>query len=296
MNIEPLAAQVARYFEHLPDGTDLARPMPGLALSRMPRTTPLVAALYAPVLCVVVRGRKETTLGTELVRSGPGDSLVISHDLPVRFRITQAPYLAMLLDVDLALLRSLDAELADTDLAGARSMDVDKTDAWLLDGLSRYLALANEPLAAKVLSASLLRELHFRLLTAPHGAMLRRMLRRNSEASCIARALSRLRADFKSPVTVPKLARDVGMSPSAFHKHFKAITATTPLQFQKTLRLLEAKRLLAAASSSVTEVAFEVGYESPTQFSREYARKFGVPPRVARRDGASGSRSLSSGR
>jgi AraC-like DNA-binding protein len=287
MDVERLAAQVTQSFEGQPgDVETLATPLRGLRLTRHVRATPMVASLYQPVLCLIVQGRKETTLGSEVVRSGPGDSLVISHDLPVRYRITSArpeqPYLAVLLSIELDLLRGLDAELTDTE--PARSIDVGTTDPKLLDALSRYLALATEPVAQKVLAPLLLRELHFRLLLAPHGAMLRQMLRRNSGPSSIARAIALIRDDFKSPFVVPKLARDLGMSPSAFHKHFRAITSTTPLQYQKELRLLEARRLLAVRQASVTEVALEVGYESPNQFSREYARKFGVPPRDDRRN------------
>jgi AraC-like DNA-binding protein len=123
------------------------------------------------------------------------------------------------------------------------------------------------------------KELHFRLLLAPHGAMLRQLVSHDSHASCIARAIERIRESFRAPLAVPELAQAAGMSPSSFHKHFKTITETTPLQYQKDLRLLEARRLLQEGHHSVSETAFEVGYESPTQFSREYARKFGASPR-----------------
>jgi len=113
---------------------------------------------------------------------------------------------------------------------------------------------------------------------APFGGMLRRCNRHDSDASTIARAIGHIRSDIRSSVAIPELARRVGMSASAFHKHFKTITSTTPLQYQKELRLLEARRLLRTGSASVTTVAFDVGYESPSQFSREYTRKFGVPP------------------
>ena len=122
------------------------------------------------------------------------------------------------------------------------------------------------------------REIHYRLLVAPFGGMLRRLIRHDSNASAIARAIGHIRGDIRSPIAIPDLARRVGMSASSFHKHFKTITSTTPLQYQKELRLLEARRLLKTGGASVTTVAYEVGYESPSQFSREYARKFGVPP------------------
>lgn len=119
---------------------------------------------------------------------------------------------------------------------------------------------------------------HFRLLMAPHGGMLRRLLHHNSHESNISRAIKQIRKTFKNPLVIPELAMEVGMSPSSFHKYFKFITKTTPLQYQKDLRLLEAKRSLNLKSHSVSRTTYKVGYESATQFSREYARKFSVPP------------------
>jgi AraC-like DNA-binding protein len=151
-------------------------------------------------------------------------------------------------------------------------------DPGLVDALRRYLSLANSPADARVLGPLIAKEIHYRLLVAPFGGMLRSLILRDSNASAIARAIGHIRGDIRSPIAVPDLARKVGMSPSSFHKHFKTITATTPLQYQKELRLLEARRLLVTGDISVTVAAYEVGYESASQFSREYARKFGVPP------------------
>jgi AraC-like DNA-binding protein len=114
---------------------------------------------------------------------------------------------------------------------------------------------------------------------APFGGMLRDLVRHDSQGSAITRAIAQIRRDFRSPIAIPALARSVGMSASSFHKHFKAVTASSPLQYQKDLRLLEARRLLRTGATSVSTAAYDVGYESPTQFSREYARKFGVPPK-----------------
>lgn len=123
------------------------------------------------------------------------------------------------------------------------------------------------------------REIHFRLLLARHGAMLRQLVRQESAASRISKAIGKIRQDFKTQIAVSELARTAGMSVSSFHEHFRTLTATTPLQYQKDLRLIEARQLLIDGTRSVSNVAFEVGYESPTQFSREYSRKFGVSPR-----------------
>ena len=123
------------------------------------------------------------------------------------------------------------------------------------------------------------REIHFRLLRASHGAMLRQLLRHESAASRIAKAINRIRQEFKTQISVSDLAHIAGMSASTFHEHFKNLTATSPLQYQKNLRLIEARRLLMDGTQSISSVAFDVGYESPTQFSREYSRKFGASPR-----------------
>lgn len=255
-------------------------PMPSLAILRHARPTNLEATLYEPVICLIVQGRKETTLGDRTVAFGAGQCLLVSHDVPVVSRVTQAPYVALVVRLDLATLRSLHDEVADAGRASmpARTMDVHDADPALLDALNRYLSLAGSTTDAKVLGPLILKELHYRLLAAPFGGMLRALIQHDSHASAVERAIGHIRREFRAPIEVPDLARQVGMSVSAFHKHFKAITATTPLQYQKELRLLEARRILSSGNPSVTSVAFEVGYESPNQFSREYARKFGVPP------------------
>lgn len=147
--------------------------------------------------------------------------------------------------------------------------------------LRRYLALAHDPAEARVLVPLIRRELHFRLLRSPAGAMLRRLLRSDSHASNIGNAIELLRLRYRERLEMDELARQVGMSTSAFYKHFKSVTATTPLQFQKNLRLTEARRLLVGGEHSVSTAAHAVGYESPSQFSREYSRRFGAPPRTA---------------
>ena len=283
MQISELAEQVAEYFS-CETGSSLT-PFSELVLLRHTSPTKLEASLYRPVVCLILQGRKETILGSRTVSFGPGESLIVSHDLPVLSQVTQAspeaPYLAMILRLDLGILHSLYDQVAVPDLETerAQSLDCHGTDADLIDVLGRYLALARKPIEAKVMAPLILREIHFRLLMAPHGGMLRKLLWRGSQASNIARAIAHIRQDFNTPLSVPELAKSIGMSTSSFHKHFKSITAITPLQYQKDLRLIEARRLLSVEGRSVTNAAFEVGYESPTQFSREYARKFGASPR-----------------
>lgn len=262
---------------------EVTHPMPRLTLLRRAHPSALEAMLYEPLICLILRGRKEISQGERTLSVGAGECLLVSHDLPVISRITEAspgaPYLALVLSVDLALLRGLYEELAeDLDWSESGSLEKSAADPELSGALARYLGLRSSPVSARVLGPAALREIHFRLLLAPAGGMLRSLLQHDSHASQIARAIASIRRDFRADLAVPALARSVGMSASAFHKHFKAITATTPLQYQKDLQLMEARRLLARDGQSVSAVAYAVGYESPTQFSREFARKFGHPP------------------
>ncbi|MFT4628692.1 MAG: AraC-like DNA-binding protein [Myxococcota bacterium] len=286
MDIENLAAQVHSLLKTA--RARVARPVPRLALFMRTQPTEVVADLYEPVICLILQGGKQTTFGEQTLDLLPGDSLLVSHDMPVRARVTEAspevPYLSIILLLDLPLLRSLYEEVGQTQVvqASPRSAMVTQADSSVIDALGRYVALAHDPVEQAVLAPLILREIHFRLLMAPHGGMLRELLRHDSHASNVSRAIARIRRDFRTPLVVPELAREVGMSASSFHKHFRDITSSTPLQYQKELRLLEARRMLAVGEHTVSTVAYDVGYGSPTQFSREYARKFGVPPSAHR--------------
>jgi AraC-like DNA-binding protein len=254
--------------------------MDGLLLLRQDIPSSFEASLYEPVLCLILQGRKQVSIGAQTLSFGPGECLLVSHDLPVCSRVTKAPYLALVLEVDLSTIRKLYDEVAESALEceSARAAETHRADPGLLDALRRYVALADSPTDAKVLGPITSKEIHYRLLMATFGGMLRSLIRHDSNASAIARAIGHIRADIRSPIAIPDLARRVGMSASSFHQHFKTVTSTTPLQYQKELRLLEARRLLRTGGASVTTVTYEVGYESSSQFSREYARKFGIPP------------------
>jgi AraC-like DNA-binding protein len=281
MHLEGLVEVACR---HLPvpkmGGQKIARPMEGLVLLRQTKPSTFEPSLYEPVLCLILQGGKQVTLGDQTLSFGPGECLLVSHDLPVSSRVTRAPYLALVLSVDAAILRRLYDEVAESmfESERARAAVTHRADHGLLDALRRYLALADSPADAKVLGPLFLKEIHYRLLVAPFGAMLRSLIRHDSHASAITRAIGHIRHDICSPIAIPELAKRVGMSASSFHQHFKAITSTTPLQYQKELRLLEARQLLKTGGASVATAAYEVGYESVSQFSREYTRKFGLPP------------------
>jgi len=290
MDLASLSAQSDRYrLESLRNG----RTLPGLTILRTETVSAIEAIVYEPVICLILQGRKETWIGDQFADLGPGDALLVSHDLPVQSRVTkatpQAPYLAMILKLDLELMRGLYEQLADVPLpeAEGRSLAAGRADPALLRVLERYLDLSDSPLDAQVLGPSTLREIHYRLLLSPAGKMLRTLLVVNSHAHRVAKAILRLRRDFRAPLTLSELARTAGMGATSFHQHFKAITGTTPLQYQKDLRLIEARALLARRGQSVTETAYATGYESPTHFSRDYKRKFGKAPGSDARDAVS---------
>lgn len=266
-----------------PDGASFGADL-GVHVLRHEAPTQFEATVYHPIVCLILQGAKETTIGERRFDVVAGHCVVVSHDVPVLARIREAspevPYLALVIELDLAVLRSLHDRVAGAPALSVAPccMEVAPVDDATRDVIGRYLRLAGDPVAAPVLWPLLQQELHFRLLMSPSGAMLRSLLSDASHASQVALAIQLLRQSFRERLVVAELARRVGMSASAFHKHFKLVTMTTPLQYQKDLRLTEARHLLRAAGRNVSAAAFEVGYESVSQFSREYARKFGRPP------------------
>ena len=259
--------------------------LPNFSIYSRDDLSEIESTIYEPVVCLILQGSKVTSIGEQRVDLRVGDALLVSHDLPVVSRITKAskaePYTAVILSLDLGLVRSLYDQVADASLpeeADARSLSAWKADPVWIEPLIRYFELIDNPMDAQVLGPSILREIHYRLLLSPIGQMLRRLLNADSHASRIAKAIHLLRSDFRSPLSVSELAGRASMSPSSFHVHFKTITGTTPLQYQKDLRLIEARALLVERGQSVSEAAYAVGYESPTHFSRDYSKKFDVQP------------------
>lgn len=258
----------------------------GLSLFYADAPTRFEAMIYDPVICLILQGRKETRIGDRVVRFGAGESLIVSHTLPVTAAITEAsdvvPYMAMILSINLGIARGLYDQVGDlnTGRKQCESLTASKSAPELIDAFGRLFRASQNPVEAEALAPLIIREVHFRLLQAEHGAMLRQLLWRDSAASKVGRVMTKLRDDLAAPLSVPEMAGIAGMSVSAFHEHFKEITGTSPLQYRKDLRLTEARRRLRETAGSVSSVAFKVGYESPTQFSREYTRKFGVSPRT----------------
>ena len=243
------------------------------------------AVVYNPVICLILQGKKEMTVGERFVSLAKGDALLVSHDLPVTYKIIEAsadtPYRALIFAIDLGILRSLYEQVGEavSDTQHATSLSASVVDPAWVAPMVRYLELMDAPLDAQVLGPMILKEIHFRLLLSPIGGMLRNLLSVDSHASRIAKSIQQIRAKFREPLVVGELAQVAGMSQSSFHEHFKSVTGTSPLQYQKELRMIEARALLARGVQSVSVAGFEVGYESPTHFSRDYSRKFGCSPK-----------------
>ncbi len=265
------------------DGT-YETPVPALRLSRLSAPSALVALVYEPSLCVVAQGAKEVLLADETYRLDPAQSLLVSVDLPVDARVVQAsadtPYLAVRIVLDPAVVGELLADgLAAPPGPPARGLAATPVEPALLDAVVRLVALLDSPQDIEALAPLILREITYRMLAGTQGTRLRQIAAAGAPAQRIARAIRWLKDHFADALRVESLARHVKMSPSAFHLHFKGMTAMSPLQYQKRLRLQEARRLMLGEGLDAAEAAFRVGYESPSQFSREYRRLFGVPPR-----------------
>jgi AraC-like DNA-binding protein len=260
-------------------------PIPALAFYRASAPTEHIASMYEPCLCIIAQGAKEVLLGGEAYRYDPAHSLVVSVGLPVVSRVVEAspdrPCLAVRMTLDPAMVGELLADdvVAPSPGPPVRGLGVAPAGPQLLDAVNRLVALLDAPRDIGPLAPLVLREITYRVLTGPHGSWLRQVAMAGAPAQRIARAIRWLKKHFAEPIRVETLARQVRMSPSAFHLHFRAVTALSPLQYQKRLRLQEARRLMLGDGLDAAEAAFRVGYESPSQFSREYRRMFGAPPR-----------------
>jgi AraC-like DNA-binding protein len=260
--------------------------IPRVTLSRSCVTTSLSPGIYYPLLCVIAQGRKRVFLGNEEFHCDATSYLVASVDLPVSGQVLEAPCLGFVLALDVATLAALLLEMppAALNCAPSKAMAINKLDDELLDPILRLIRLLDKPEHIPILAPLIEREILYRLLLGPRGEMLRQLALPASRLSQIRRAIDQIRSRFDQPLRVEELARAAGMSQPSFHRHFRAVTAMSPLQFQKQIRLQEARRRLLSQHADAAGIGFEVGYESASQFSREYSRLFGSPPgRDARR-------------
>lgn len=284
MSIEKLHDKAVQILKGSDDGALQLSKKHNFLLLKQSNTSDLTATFYEPALCLILQGAKEVITGDRKIRFGKGESLIVSHDIPVISRIITAsrdkPYIALVLSLDISIIRSFYEEFGEvaSSMNSANVLEVENADNHLIDSLFRLLQSTQNDIDRLVLYEQILREVHFRVLQAPYGGMLRDLLRVDSHASNILKAITIIRDKYNKTLYVPDIAKSVGMSASSFHQHFKSITASTPLQYQKELRLLEARRLIKTAGENVTTAAFMVGYESPNQFSREYTRKFSINP------------------
>jgi AraC-like DNA-binding protein len=242
--------------------------------------------IMKPALCVVVQGAKWTTFGDRRYDYRAGQALVVSVEMPAFSRVVKAspaePYLGIVIEFDLAIMRDvmacLDTPPTPEDHLG-RGVFVTDFDGPLADCVLRMVRLLDTPHAIPILAPMIMREICYWLLTGPHGNEVARVVLANSHVQRVVTAIHALRDQFNETVRIEDLAAVAQMSPSAFHRQFKALTSMTPLQYQKQLRLLEARQLMVAGIANAEAAAYQVGYESASQFSREYSRMFGAPPR-----------------
>ncbi|WP_242129113.1 AraC family transcriptional regulator [Sphingobium sp. Sx8-8] len=261
-------------------------PMSGVDMIRSMRHVSANPQIYKPSLCIVLEGLKQIEFGGQSLEYGAMECLIVNMEIPATGRIVGAnpkePFLGMVIELDIDLLRSVREQLLVAPTPGSHegpSLFVTRINDHLADCLIRLFRMVQTPEAIPILFPSLMREIGYWLLTGPHGGEICKLVMPETHLERIARAIRLMRENFAKTLRIEQLAEIARMSPSSFHQHFKALTLMTPIQFQKQLRLLEARRLMIADAANVTEAAYRVGYESASQFSREYSRAFGIAPK-----------------
>jgi AraC-like DNA-binding protein len=281
--MESLAELRRLIARHARDGVTRTA-LEGVSLMASETTTQPIGSVSEPALAVVAQGAKRTVLQDSVFAYGAGQYLIVSVDLPVTAHITRAsreqPFLAVGMTLKPAAIAALLLDSGPGEQARRSPLGIASSDATdeVLDALVRLLRLLDHPGDRRALGPAVEREILWRLITGDQGAMVRQIGLADSRLSLIGRSVGWLRHHYDETVRVDELARLSGMSVSSFHRHFRAVTAMTPIQYQKQIRLQEARARLIADPHDVAAVAFAVGYESPSQFSREYRRRFGVPP------------------
>jgi AraC-like DNA-binding protein len=283
-NREELVERIGRAMHE--DGT--IQPLPGLFLSRSSLPLKPLHSVLEPSLCVIAQGSKEVLLGESRYRYDPSRYLLATVELPRVSQVLEAsserPYLSLRLSLASTLVSSVMEEAGYSShtsspaCTDARAMDVSPVDVHLLDAVVRLVRLLDAPADAPVLMPLITREIIYRLLIGKQGTRLRHLVIQGGYTPSIARAVELLRQDFDQPLHIEDLAHELGMSVSGLHHHFKAVTALSPLQFQKRLRLHEARRLMLSEDLDAASAAYRVGYRDASHFNREYKSLFGVPP------------------
>jgi AraC-like DNA-binding protein len=280
--ISGLNSSIARWTEA---GEQHTTAIPGLSLFRREEPTEPISGLYEPSICMVAQGAKRVVLGEDTYVYDAHHYLITAVHLPTVVQVIEAskekPYLGLRLKFDH---REVSQLMADSNLPAPRTQQSDRGMAVgavtlpLLAAFQRLLDLLDEKEDIPILAPNIQREIIYRLLVGDQGARLRQIASAGSQSQQIARAIDWLKGNFTRPLRIEDLAAQARMSSSTFHHHFRSMTALSPLQFQKQLRLHEARRLMLGEHQDAATAAFNVGYESPSQFSREYNRFFGAPP------------------
>jgi AraC-like DNA-binding protein len=260
-------------------------PLPKVSFYKITHTKVQMPSVYEPSLCIIVQGEKHVLLGKDLFRYGALEFLIASVDLPIIGTVVKAskdkPYLVIQIDIDRKLLSELLILMEGFPAANSKAgcgLFIGKVDPQMGESVLRLIKLLETPEDIPILAEPILREIHYRILRCEYGEEIAQISLKGSPVQRIATAIKKLRDDFRHPVTVEELAQLVSMSTSTFHAHFKSVTNMSPLQFQKSIRLLEARNLMISSQLDAASAAYRVGYESPSQFNREYARMFGSPP------------------
>lgn len=280
-----LASDLASFIEQYASGDGVHETaIPRLVLIRASQPTEPLHALHEPALCIIAQGAKQVLLGDQVFAYDAAKYLVVAVDVPVVGQVTQAtpdaPYLCLRLDLDPAMLGALALEIGLTPPAGpSASLALSPANPALLDAACRLVRLLGEPRDAAVLAPMAEREVLYRIMTGDQGPRLAEIGRGDNRLAQVNRAIGWLKTHFDQPFSMDRLAEEAAMSVSTLHHHFKAVTAQSPLQYQKQLRLQEARRLILSGGQDAAGAGHAVGYDSPSQFSREYARLFGAPPR-----------------
>jgi len=271
--IETLAA-IVEQFSGSDDGIH-GTAIPGVNCIRLSELNARLPSVYTPCICVIVQGRKRVLLEKEVYEYRPSQYLAVSVDLPVIGEVTEGsrekPYLCLQIELDQLQLAELliQARLSlERETATRRGIFVGDVDKSLGDCVLRLARLLEAPQDIPLLAPMIKREIYYRLLRASHGETIAQLARTGSQMQRIATAIQQLKSNYDKPIRIEALAKQVGMSVSSFHAHFKAVTAMSPLQYQKRLRLLEARQIMLVEMRDAVSTAYRVGYESPSQFSR----------------------------
>ncbi|MEQ1764618.1 MAG: AraC family transcriptional regulator [Pyrinomonadaceae bacterium] len=277
--------ELAELMSRLVPDEGTIEPLPGLLLNRSTMPVLWGGTLSQPAFCFVAQGSKRALVGADVYLYDPSHYLLFTVDLPVAFEVEEAsekdPFLGLRLNLKPSLVASVAMDFGirvGKGVAGTKAINASAIDADLHDTVVRLIRLLEDPSEAKILGPVVIKEIVYRLLKGSQGARLGHMLAAEGDTNRISKAIGHMRDHFKEQLRIEKIAQRMGMSVSGFHNHFKSVTSMSPLQFQKNLRLQEARRLMLGENLDAATAGYQVGYEDPSHFSREYKKHFGAPP------------------